>query len=158
MTTARAERPTTRLQEFLRLDHARLHQSFDQLLGAFRSDDAESLRDAWSRFEAGLYGHLEAEERFLIPLFRAAHPREAEALLTQHAVFRRALADLGVGIDLKLVKLDMAEDLVAALRAHADREEHLLYDWADRELGPAAHDRVAEVVRAAEASAPRLEA
>jgi hypothetical protein len=152
MTTATSRPTTTRLHEFLKLDHERIDHLLEDLLQVFARGDADALRDAWTRFEAGLQGHLVAEERYMLPLLRASHPAEADALTAQHEGFRRALAELGVGTDLRLVKLDVAQDLVRDLREHAAREEAFLYDWADRELGPEARDLVRGAVSAPPAS------
>lgn len=56
-------------------------------------------------------------------------------MLAEHAAFRKTLDELGVGVDLHAVKLDVAQEFVNALRAHARREDQLLYRWAEREVG-----------------------
>jgi hemerythrin-like domain-containing protein len=131
------------LRALLRGDHQRLEELFVQLLEAFHESDWDELREMWSRFDAGLSAHLAAEERQLLPLFERVEPGEAAALLADHARFRRTLDDLGVGVDLHLVKLDAAQGFVEALRAHADREDQLLYRWADRALPESGQEAVA---------------
>jgi len=123
--------------EVLRRDHARLAALLDDLLDAFRRGDREALRDAWSRFEQGLLAHLETEERHVLPRIARVAPAEAEAIASEHEALRSRLEDLGVGVDLHAVSLGAAEELAVTLRAHALREERLLYRLADEELdGP----------------------
>ncbi len=118
-------------------DHQRLEGVFMELLESFQSGDRTKLRAIWARFDDGLRAHMAAEESYLLPYFAQADLGEATALLVEHARFRRALDELGVGLDLHLVKLDAAEELIAMLREHAHREEDLLYVWAEgRSLEP----------------------
>ncbi len=131
------------LRALLVRDHQRLEALFVQLLDAFREGDQDELRWMWSRFDAGLSAHLVVEERYLLPLFERVEPDEAAALLAEHAGFRKTLNDLGVGVDLHVVKLDVAQGFVEALRAHARREDQLLYPWAERALGDSSQEAVA---------------
>jgi hemerythrin-like domain-containing protein len=135
-----ARRPGLRI--LLVRDHERLERLFVKLLDAFREGDPADLRAMWSRFETGLSAHLAAEERYLMPLFARVEPGEAAALLAEHGGFRRKLNDLGVGVDLHAVKLDVAQEFVEALRAHAHREDRLLYRWAERELEQSGQEAV----------------
>lgn len=140
---ATARKPES-LGAYLTLDHERLENTFTELLQAFRRGDRDHLRDTWTRFDAGLLGHLGAEERYMLPLFRATHPDETRTIQAQHARFRRVLAELGVGVDLGLVNFEVANEFVGALRDHAHMEEALLYRWAERALPPGAQARVRE--------------
>ncbi len=137
MSDERSEKAET-LRTLWGLDHQRLDGLFTELLDRFRDGDREGLRRTWTAFETGLLGHVTAEERYVMPLFARVQPGEASALIQEHAEIRRLLDVLGVGIDLHAVKLDVAQDLVDKLRAHAKREDGLLYAWAEREL-PAGH-------------------
>jgi hypothetical protein len=46
------------------------------------------------------------------------------------------VAELGIRADLRTLRKDVADALVAALEAHARYEEQSVYPWADRELTP----------------------
>lgn len=116
-------------------DHARLDRLFSRLLAIFRSGDREAIQALWTSFDEGLTAHLDAEEQYVLPLFEQVDPREAEALREEHAGFRQTLADLGVGVDLHMVGTPMATKFVEALREHARREDALMYQWADRNVG-----------------------
>jgi hypothetical protein len=86
------------LRRLLIRDHERLDKLFVELLDQFIEGDPNDVRAMWARFDAGLSAHLDAEERHLLPLFARAAPGEAVALRQEHAVFRRALDELGVGV------------------------------------------------------------
>lgn len=124
------------LRDFLLGDHARLEELFGAVLDEFREGDRDEVRRTWARFEEGLLRHFGAEERYLLPLYDKAEPGEAARLLSEHAAFRRTLEELGVGVDLRVVNLDVAQAFIDRLRAHARREDHLLYRWAEREVAP----------------------
>jgi Hemerythrin HHE cation binding domain len=123
-------------------DHERLERLFVKLLDEFREGDPDDLRATWTHFETGLFAHLAAEERYLMPLFARVEPDEAAALLAEHGSFRKMLNDLGVGVDLHAVRLDVAEEFVESLRSHAHREDQLLYRWAERELEQSGQEAV----------------
>jgi hemerythrin-like domain-containing protein len=118
----------------LRHDHAQIDALFTELLDQFEEGSQRAVRIAWAALEEGLGGHLEAEERFLLPLFEQVDLREALGLRAEHVAIRRMLAELAVGIDLQLVQRDLARAFIDGLRAHAQREEELLYRWANRRL------------------------
>ncbi len=120
-------------------DHARLDALFTDLLACMRGDDREASARAWSEFDKGLLAHMAAEETLILLLFREVDPEEADAILADHSRFRAKLAELAVAVDLHFIRADMAEELVASLRAHAAREDALMYRWTD-ELDPSAHE------------------
>lgn len=120
--------------ELLRRDHARLDALFTELLDQFAEGNQHQMRAAWTDLDAGLTSHLDLEDRRILPLFAEVDSEEARALGAEHVRIRRLLAELGVGVDLHLVRLDSAREFIDSLRAHAQREDQLLYRWADREL------------------------
>jgi len=115
-------------------DHERLEALLTRLLDRLCEGYAGEMRAMWARFEMRLSAHLGAEERYLLPLFARVGSEEAAELLTEHAVFRKAMEDLGAGVDSHAVSLDVARGFVGALRAHADRETKLFYRWAERQV------------------------
>ena len=134
------------LRPLLVRDHERLDALFVQLLEAFREGDWDEVRAMWTRFDAGLSAHLGAEERYLLPLFAREEPGEAARLVVEHAAFRRALAELGVGVDLHAVSLEVASSFVESLRAHARREDRLFYRWAERRVLASHRESVARAL------------
>ena len=126
--------PAPSIREHFLADHRRLEDLFERVLDAFENGVREELSILWTQFETELERHMSAEERFLLPSFARAFPDEAKALLAEHQTFRRKLVELGVGVDLHIVRLVVANELVASLRAHAHREDRLLYKWGDENL------------------------
>ena len=88
----------------------------------------------WTQFDHELLSHMEAEERFVLPTFARVDAEEALSLLREHGVIRAQLLELGVAVDLHLARYTRALELVELLRAHAGREDNLLYRWADQNL------------------------
>jgi hypothetical protein len=129
---ARSRLSTPRLM--LRCDHDRLELLYAELLEAFHEGDWDEVGTVWTDFETRLRAHFAAEEEALFPRMREAHPEEVDALLRDHGDLRRLLAELGVDVDLHAVREDVAQALIARLRAHAKREDGIAYHWADREL------------------------
>ncbi len=130
-------------RELLRSDHTRLEAVFEELLDEFADGHQREIRSTWTEFDRSVLVHLDTEERFILPLFEQVNPAEAAALRAEHARIRKLLSELGVGVDLHLVQLDLAREFTDFLRAHARREEVLLYRWAASELDAPARAAVA---------------
>jgi hemerythrin len=134
------------LRDILGRDHRRLEKLFDYLLEEFEAGDRAGTQKMWTRFEGGLTAHLNAEEKYLLPIFGKAYPAEAAALLHEHQLIRARVEELGVGVELHLVNLAIARELVETLRAHARREDEMMYGWAEREAGLAELEALASEV------------
>jgi len=132
------------LQQRLLADHRRLEKLFTQLMEAFDADAREDTQQLWSELERGLETHFTAEERFLFPSFGEVDAKETRELAAEHAALRSRLADLGVGVDLKCVRADVAKDFIDGIRAHAAREDALLYRWANSTLAEASAARLSQ--------------
>jgi hypothetical protein len=122
---------------WLKADHEDLAAMTAQALAIVEQGDSEEVRVLIADIEAKLSEHMDGEERALIPRYAEEHPDDAQALLAEHASFRRLLAELGVAGDLHLVRLERVRELAAAVAAHAKRENDGLYRWAEghSELG-----------------------
>lgn len=115
-------------------EHAKLDRLFVQMLEAFRADARDDAAKLWSEFDTLFSAHLEREEQFMLPRLALTHPDDAAALKKDHDELRKKLVVLGVGVDLHLTKADAVAEFVAALRAHAAREDALLYPWAEEQV------------------------
>ncbi len=115
-------------------DHHRLEKLFTRVMDAFDANAREDTQQLWTELEQGLERHFAAEERFMFPAFEKLDATETTALRADHELIRRQLAELGVGVDLKLVRAEVARGFLALLRAHAAREDAVLYRWADEAL------------------------
>ncbi len=141
---ARMQMGTPNPQELLRSDHSCLEALFGELLEDFADGHQGEIRSTWTEFERRLLAHFENEELFILPLFERVNPEEAAAVRAEHAWIRQLLSELGVGVDLHLVRLELARDFIGFLRAHAKREEVLMYSWAALTLDATARAAVAQ--------------
>jgi hypothetical protein len=123
----------TSLYNHMLRDHHHLEDEYCRLLEAIEVD-APTVRELWTELEHGLLAHMEAEERYMLPAFATVDRVEALALLREHGQIRELLLELGVAIDLHLLRFERSKEFIAALRAHASREDKLLYRWADKHL------------------------
>jgi hemerythrin superfamily protein len=125
-------------------DHRELETLFEHLKDAFAADAREDTQALWTQLERRLERHFEAEETLLFPRFRQVDAAEVRALEDQHRAIRTQLDELGAGVDLKLVRDEVARAFIAALEAHAAREDALLYRWADEAADEATRRALAD--------------
>ena len=126
--------PPDDLRQLFTHDHERLDRLFRDLLAAFEADARVEAGKLWNEFDTDLRAHMQLEEELLLPRFAEAHGAEALALIREHEQSREKLLQLGVGVDLHVTRFGQVEDFVRLLRAHAKREEELMYRWAARRL------------------------
>ena len=100
------------------------------------------MQDTWSELDSRLATHLEAEERYMIPALRRWREREARAIVEEHKHIRRRMAELGQAIDLHTVRHETVCTFIDELRAHAQAEDKVLYQWADTQLSEPAKESV----------------
>lgn len=129
-------------------DHAEIDTLFDDTIAAFRSGDRDEAAAMFGVFERRLEAHLKTEDELLLASLRREHPADADALAADHAGIRAKLAELGVDVDLHLCRADWIAAFVDMLKAHAGREDALLYRWASE---PSAHVDPDRVLRRLEA-------
>lgn len=130
--------PETSPGQLLRADHDQLEGVFANLLDAYRGGDWADVRRQWDLFDVALRAHMETEEKDVFPSFRAVDAKTTRELLSEHQDLRKNLDAFGVRVDLHALSSSDAENLIGRVRAHAAREEHLLYPWVDRALPTAA--------------------
>ena len=123
------------IQTILTRDHARLERLFRSTVYAADSTDPAELRAAWTTLERELEGHLDLEERQLLPVFARSRPEEARILLEEHGQIRARLVEMGVHLDLHCLGRDRILAFADLLRSHARREDALLYPWASQHIG-----------------------
>lgn len=139
MTESRTHSP---IYQYMLRSHAYLHDLYHRLLAAMEAD-APDVRLLWEELDHGLLSHMEAEERFILPKFAHVDKAEALSILREHGTFREQLFELGIAIDLHLLRYDRSREFITALDRHATREESLLYRWADEHLG----QRIVDIIR-----------
>jgi hemerythrin superfamily protein len=125
----------SRIRERFLADHVQLEELLEEVLRAFEADDRERIASLWNQFDARLLAHLAAEEKYMIPPLLRVDPPGARAILEEHEHIRARLTELGAGVDLHIVRLGTARAFIDELRAHANHEDKVLYQWADAHLG-----------------------
>jgi hemerythrin-like domain-containing protein len=107
---------------------------FEQVLSVFEADARDEAVRLWTEFERGLQAHFELEEQYILPELAKADAAEASELIQEHARLRAKLGELGIGVDLHLTRDEAVADFIATLRAHAGREDALMYRFAQSSL------------------------
>lgn len=130
---ASASASSDSLYTFMTANHTRLEKQYERLLDAMAAN-APDARELWNELDHGLLAHMEAEERYVIPAFAAVDRAAARELLDDHAQIRAQLLELGVALDLHHLRFETSQEFVRILRTHAEREDNLLYRWADTRL------------------------
>jgi len=111
-------------------DHETLDALLVQLSEEAEDSDRPALQATWNDFETRLVAHLNAEERYLLPLIEADNPREVAQTRREHGEIRDLIAELGLAIELHTARKPDICRLVDLLRAHAKHEEAALYTLA----------------------------
>jgi hemerythrin-like domain-containing protein len=119
------------LRDGLLDEHAWLDQALSDLACATEGGAPPDLARTWSELERGLLRHLEFEERELFPLVAPFHAEGVQALREEHERLRKLVTELGVRVDLHTLRKNTVDDLVEALRRHAEREDRTLYRWIE---------------------------
>jgi hemerythrin superfamily protein len=137
---------TGNIHRLLTTDHQRLEQLFRELENAVEGADQPTIQRDWTDFERGVLAHFEAEERLIFPLLETEHAPEVERAKKDHERVRTLLANLGVRTDLHLLRKDVADELIARLREHAEWEDRTLYPWAQSRASEETHRSLRELL------------
>jgi hemerythrin superfamily protein len=127
-----AATPSPPIGHVLDQHHREIEEACLALLGASFAGDPCELARCWGEIEHQLSDHMTAEEHFLFPAYQHAEPENAQDLRDQHALLREQALEIGIAVQLHTVRMEQIQAFIAALRAHAQREEASLYRWADR--------------------------
>lgn len=129
---------TATLREMLSRDHSRLDALFGELLEALRAEAWLDADRCFGVLDDELSAHLIAEEAHVLPAFAQVDAPEARALREEHDEIRRRLREIGVGMELHAVPEAVATGFIESMRAHARREDALMYRWIDAHLAAVA--------------------
>lgn len=122
--------------------HREIEIACRALLERTYADDPPQLIAQYRSFESAILDHLAAEEEIILPAFAEAAPVEARAILDDHAVLRRQLFQIGVDVELHIVRAQTLRELIDQLHAHAAREDASMYPWAQVHLPLSAKRRL----------------
>jgi len=113
-------------------DHREIELLLEQLLAAFDSGERAIATPAFQAFDRRLSAHLVFEEEILLPALAEIDPSEADGILAEHKAIRSRVEELAIMDNLHVSRATQVHQLVEMLRAHAAREETVLYRFADR--------------------------
>lgn len=114
--------------------HQRLAALLSELSEAAAGADAPTLHRIWQEAEDGLRSHFDAEERLLLPLLRRARADECAEIVREHQELKEMLDEVGLQVELHIVRRDRIDALIQRLRTHARREDEGIYRWCEVEL------------------------
>lgn len=134
----------TTIRESLGSDHRELSRRLSELSDAVEGADFPTIQAVLREVDVGLSAHMEGEERYLFAHFEERHPEVIGQLRQEHETFRRTIDELAIQADLHTLRKERIDDLVARLRAHAEKENGSLYRWADEGLPSPRHDALFE--------------
>ena len=106
---------------FRAIEHASVEALFVRLVATILGADTDRIRAAWEADERSLVVRLERVERMELADLLAARPREARALMADHAHLRRQLVQLRSTLP-RLVA-DAMRNFVHELHAHGQHEK-----------------------------------
>ncbi len=118
-------------RELLSHDHVRLDAMLTAVLELTHSNIQPNLAEEWAVYEEALLVHLNAEEMLLLPGLAKHDAAFAARIRDEHTKIRALLAEIGVGLELHIVREERMLELAQYVRQHAKLEEQPLYTWAD---------------------------
>jgi hypothetical protein len=117
----------------LRDDHINLERRFGELCLLAHDGDWHDLDEVWDGFVHDVEAHFEIEERQLFPRL-AEQGRDSRALVAElvadHLAIRQTLEDLGLQIQIHVIRASTIDSFVSQMRKHAARENERVYPWA----------------------------
>lgn len=114
--------------------HRQIEEACRALRACAHEDCPRALIDQYRVFERAVLEHLEAEEVMILPDYAAHDPADAHAIRDEHGEIRKLLFQIGVEVELHIVRLETLQGLIDTLHVHAAREEASMYPWAQIHL------------------------
>lgn len=138
----------TKFRDSLSQEHARLDAMLATVLELTHADVRPRLERQWAVFEESLLSHLEAEETLLLPVVAKHDGAFAARIRDEHTKIRALLGEIGVGLELHMVREERMHQLAQFLRDHAAMEEGPLYLWAGNVIAEGSFRSVPRRLRA----------
>jgi Hemerythrin HHE cation binding domain len=120
----------SQIRDRLGEDHEEIRALLQHLAEDAEAPNSAELEASWDTLEVRLLRHMEAEERYLLPLLEASHAVEAERIRVEHARIRGTIARLGIAIELHAARKSDLSRLIELLNAHSAYEDAALYELA----------------------------
>lgn len=135
---------------YLGRDHDRLDDLLQRAVRLANQDDWDETRSLIADFHAGLFWHIEIEERVLFPEFEklrgGATDGPTEVMRDEHVAIKESvngLLDASAAQDRDELARHHA-DLLGVLVEHNMKEENILYPETDRTLNESARNQLVE--------------
>jgi hypothetical protein len=126
--------------DLLATGHAHLEARVRALAALLESGDRQASSEATASLELALGAHMREEEEKLFPILasRLLMVRPVSVLAREHRRIAAQLGDLHEAVEEgRLIEARrFADDLLALVEAHHQREIEGLFSWADILLGP----------------------
>lgn len=130
-------------------DHETLDALLAQLAEEAQDSDRPGLQATWNELESRLIAHINAEERYLLPLIEVDNPTEVAQTRREHIEIRDLIAELGLAIELHTAREPDIRRLVDLLRAHAKHEEAALYTLAGDKASTSVEHSISAALKSA---------
>ena len=119
----KSSRSDRELRDVLCDVHDDLERVIRGVADSIRDDARDAMRDDYAEFERQLLKHLDWEEMYLLPRFERLDPDAAQTIRADHRRFRATLGEIGLEIDLHLVRAERFEQFARDLESHSKVEE-----------------------------------
>jgi hypothetical protein len=116
------------------------HEELEAACAALRTSAfAEDPLDVISRYrnlEHAVLEHVKIEEDLILPAYARHAPADAAVIRVAHEELRRQLYRLGIDAELRMLRLEAIDRLIATLREQAAYAALRMYPWAQAVLTP----------------------
>ncbi len=122
------------LERRLHREHEGFAERFREIAERAQTGDSREVDEVWDGFAADLRRHMAFEERLLFDAFVREGPGNAATvrqLRTDHDDIRRTLDQLGIEIQLHIVRAETIDAFLERLIAHSKRENEVFYPWLE---------------------------
>ena len=132
----------TGLAAFFEQDHNDCDARWADVEELLDTEDIDSARPAWQKYDTGMRRHLAMEEEVLFPAFEAASGMgdggPTAVMRMEHQQMRGLLDQIAEAMDSGDAQeaLDIGDTLLMLVQQHNVKEEGMLYPMAENLLGP----------------------
>ena len=129
------------LANFFEQDHRDCDARWVDVEELLDTEDIESARPAWNKFDAGMRRHMAMEEEVLFPAFEEAAAMSdggpTAMMRMEHQQMKGLLDQIGDAMDSGDTQeaLDIGDTLLMLVQQHNVKEEGMLYPMSENVLG-----------------------
>jgi iron-sulfur cluster repair protein YtfE (RIC family) len=129
------------LANFFEQDHRDCDARWADVEELLDTEDIDSARPAWNKFDAGMRRHMAMEEEVLFPAFEEVTGMgdggPTAMMRMEHEQMKGLLDQIGVAMDSgdSQEALDIGDTLLMLVQQHNVKEEGMLYPMSENVLG-----------------------